>query len=75
MGCGGPGPPGLRLGAKRGRVSGRVLYRVEDVGVRRETTEWGWRVTDSQVGGVSQAPLGRVALLLHSGPEATYHLF
>lgn len=28
---GGPGPPGLRLGAKRGRVLGGL--RVEDVGV------------------------------------------
>lgn len=30
---------------------------------------------DSQVGGTSQAPLGRVALLLHLVPETTYNLF
>lgn len=37
---------------------------------------WGARATRAQeIGGVSQAPLGGVALLLYSGPEATYNLF
>lgn len=37
---GGPGPPGLSLGAKRGRVLG--VLRREDVGLWREMAEWGW---------------------------------
>lgn len=57
---GGPGLPGLRLGVRRGRVLEEL--RVENVGDRerdgRLGVGTGWGRADSQVGEISQAPLG-----------------
>lgn len=63
------GKEGQGIGGAQGGGCGGVKGDGR-VGVGRE--EEG---ADSQIGGVSQAPLGGVALLLYGGPEATYNLF
>lgn len=65
--------PGAQAGGKEGQGTGWVRGGGREGGERGGRTGVGR--ADSQGGGVSQAPLGRVALLLHSGPEAPDNLF
>lgn len=66
-------------GAQAGGKKGQGIGRAQGGGGWDVKEDFRVRVgrgrADSQVGVISQAPLGQVALLFHSGPEATYNLF